>query len=68
MGMLDKLIAKLNEERKTIVFTEGSDPRILAATDRLVKDNLMDIILCGDKQEVEAAAKAANANIGLEIF
>ena len=63
MGMLDKLIAKLNEERKTIVFTEGSDPRILAATDRLVKDNLMDIILCGDKQEVEAAAKAANANI-----
>ena len=37
MGMFDKLIANLKAEKKTIVFTEGSDARILNAADRLLK-------------------------------
>ena len=34
--MFDKLIAKLKENKKTIVFTEGTDARILSAASRLL--------------------------------
>ena len=57
MGMFDKLIANLKSSKKTIVFTEGSDPRILSAADRLIKENLMGVILCGNVDEIKAAAK-----------
>ena len=56
MGMFDKLIANLKSSRKTIVFTEGSDPRILFAADKLLKENLMGVVLCGNADEVKAAA------------
>ena len=68
MGMFDKLIANLKASKKTIVFTEGSDPRILSAADRLIKENLMGVILCGNVNEVKAAAKNGGFNIdGAEI-
>ena len=38
MGMFDKLIANLKASKKTIVFTEGTDARILSAADRLLKE------------------------------
>lgn len=69
MGMFDKLIANLKSSKKTIVFTEGSDPRILSAADRLIKENLMGVILCGNIDEVNAAAKNGGFNIdGAEIL
>ena len=61
--MFDKLIANLKSSKKTIVFTEGSDPRILSAADRLIKENLMGVILCGNVDEVKAAAKNGGFNI-----
>ncbi len=63
MGMFDKLLANLKKSRKTIVFTEGTDARILEATDRLLKEDLMDVILCGNVEAVNAAAKAGNFNV-----
>lgn len=69
MGMFDKLLDALKASRKTIVFTEGTDNRILSATDRIVKEDLMDVILCGNVDEVKAAAAAGNYNIdGVEIL
>jgi phosphate acetyltransferase len=61
--MFDKLIANLKAEKKTIVFTEGSDARILNAADRLLKEGLMGVILCGNVDDVKAAAKAGGFNI-----
>ncbi len=58
MGMFDKLIANLKASRKTIVFTEGTDKRIQEAAARLIADDLMDVILCGNADEVAASAKA----------
>jgi phosphate acetyltransferase len=46
MGMFDKLLSNLKAKRKTIVFTEGTDPRILEAASRLLKEDLMGVILC----------------------
>ena len=54
--MFTKLISALKATRRTIVFTEGPDARILEAADRLIKDDLMDVILIGNVDEVKAAA------------
>jgi len=56
MGMFDKLIANLKASKKTIVFTEGTDERILWAADKLLKEELMGVILCGNVSDVKAAA------------
>ena len=63
MGMFDKLIANLKASKKTIVFTEGCDPRILSAADRLLKEGLMGVILCGNPDEVKAAAAQGGFSI-----
>ncbi len=55
--MFTKLLASLKATRRTIVFTEGTDARILEATDRLIKDDLMDVILIGNAAAVAEAAK-----------
>ena len=61
--MFENLIAALKEERRTIVFTEGPDARILEATARLLKDDLMDVILIGGVDEVKAAAAQGGFDI-----
>ncbi len=63
MGMFDKLIANLKASKKTIVFTEGTDARILSAADRLLKEELMGVVLCGKADEVKAAAAAGGFNV-----
>ena len=67
--MFTKLIDALKATRRTIVFTEGPDARILEATDRLLKDDLMDVILVGNVDEVKAAAAKGGFHIeGVEIL
>ncbi len=61
--MFTKLIEALKTTRRTIVFTEGPDARILEATDRLLKDDLMDVILVGNVDEVKAAAEKGGYHI-----
>ena len=63
MGMFDKLLANLKASRKTIVLTEGTDARILEAAARLLKEDLMDVILCGNADDVNAAAAAGGFDI-----
>ncbi|WP_028509082.1 phosphate acetyltransferase [Ruminococcus sp. NK3A76] len=63
MGMFDKLIANLKASKKTIVFTEGTDERILSAADRLLKEDLMGVVLCGNVDEVNAAASKGGFDI-----
>ena len=59
--MFENLIATLKAEKRTIVFTEGPDPRILEAASRLKKDGLLDSILVGNVDEVKAAALTSKA-------
>ena len=67
MGMFDKLLANLKAGRKTIVFTEGTDARILQAAERILKEDLMNVVLCGNKEEVCAAAKAGGFEVGKAV-
>ena len=67
--MFDKLIEKVKAQPKTIVFTEGTDARILSAASRLLEEKLMGVILVGGKEAVKAAAEQGHFNIaGAEII
>ena len=61
--MFRKLIQKLKHNPKTIVFTEGSDPRILEASARLLSGTFLTPILVGNKEEVLAAAERECLNV-----
>ena len=67
--MFGKLIEKLKADPKRIVFTEGTDARILEASARLLSANFLTPILVGNPDEVKAAAEETGFNIhGAEII
>ena len=67
--MFEFLIKKLKAHPRKIVFTEGTDPRILEASARLLSGTFLTPVLVGNVEEVTAAAKAGNFDIeGLEIL
>ena len=43
MGMFDKLIDNLKVSKKAIVFTEGTDERILWAADKLLSSKFIKV-------------------------
>ncbi len=61
--MFDKLIAKVKAEPKTIVFTEGTDARILSAAARLLEEELMGVVLVGNVDDVKKAAAEGGFNV-----
>ncbi|MCD7947002.1 MAG: phosphate acetyltransferase [Oscillospiraceae bacterium] len=67
--MFENLIDVLKKNPRKIVFTEGTDPRILEASARLKKDGFLTPILIGNEDAVKAAAKAGGFDIeGLAIY
>ena len=67
--MFQAMIETLKANPRKIVFTEGSDARILEAAARLKEGGFLTPILVGNVEEVTAAAKAGNFDIeGLEIL
>ena len=63
MDMFRKLIDSLRAHPRKIVFTEGSDPRILEAAARLLSGTFLTPILMGNELEILAAAQKYGYNI-----
>ena len=59
--MFKELIEKLKAHPRTIVFTEGTDPRILEASARLLSGTFLTPVLVGNPEEVQKAAEKAAA-------
>ncbi|HIQ60052.1 MAG TPA: phosphate acetyltransferase, partial [Candidatus Enterenecus faecium] len=66
--MFGQLIEKLKASPKTIVFTEGTDARILEASARLLSSTFLKPILIGNEQEVQVAAEKTGFNINGAII
>ena len=63
------MIAQLKKDPKRIVFTEGTDERILEAASRLLAGNFLTPVLVGNREEVEKAAEEYGYNIrGAEVI
>ncbi len=64
-----QLISILKKSPKTIVFTEGTDPRILEAASRLLASNFLHPILVGNEEQIYLEAEECGFNIrGAEII
>ena len=61
--MFKKLIDILKAHPRKIVFTEGTDPRILEASARLLSGTFLTPVLIGNEEAVRAAAEEAGFNI-----
>ena len=61
--MFKKLIEILKAHPRKIVFTEGTDPRILEASARLLSGTFLTPILIGNEAEIMAAAEEAGFNV-----
>lgn len=69
MNMFNLLINKLKSHPRKIIFTEGTDSRILEASARLLSGTFLTPILIGKSDEVHQAAEDSGFNIrGAQII
>ena len=67
--MFHKLADQLKGSNRTLVYTEGTDSRILESAAKLVADDIIKIILLGDVDEVKAVAAEKGFDIsGCQII
>ncbi len=67
--MFENLVEILKQNPRKIVYTEGSDARILESAARLKKDGFLTPVLVGNVEEVKAAAAKGGFDIeGLDIL
>ncbi|MDW2798632.1 phosphate acetyltransferase [Clostridium boliviensis] len=58
--MFEPMITALKKQTRRIVFTEGTDPRILETAHRLHSEGILVPVLLGNSNEIQAAAAACN--------
>jgi len=69
MNLMEKIWEKARADRKTIVLAEGTEPRVIEATSKILKEGLANIILLGDEKEIQKIAQEKNVNIqGAQII
>ncbi len=56
MSILDSIKAKAKEEHRTVVFPEGNEPRSLTAAACLIAQEITNVILIGNRAEIEPLA------------
>jgi phosphate acetyltransferase len=61
--MFAPMVEKLKANPKTIVFTEGNDPRILEAASKLLAEKVLNVVMVGNEAEVKAAAEAGGFDV-----
>ena len=62
MSFIDTLKEKVSQSKKTIVFPEGSDPRVLSAAAQLADEGLMVPLVLGSPAEISRAAEKAGVS------
>ena len=69
MELFERFESQLKAAPKTIVFTEGTDARILSAASRLLAGGILKVILLGNPDDVQAAAAAGGFDVaGAEVI
>ena len=56
MNLMERMVEQARANKQRIVLPEGTEERTLQAADRILADNIADIILIGDPNEIKALA------------
>lgn len=60
MSLFEKLTQRARQNQRRIVLPEGTEPRTLTAADRILADEIAQIILIGDPAEIKHMATEMN--------
>ena len=60
--LFEELKKKAIGNKKKIILPESTEPRTLAAADRIIADSIADIILIGNAEEIKAKAAEQKIN------
>ena len=63
MTVMENIIKRAKEEKKTIVLPEATDIRVLKATENILKNEIANIILVGSKEEILNIANKENIDL-----
>lgn len=55
-SFLDSMLSRAAANKQTIVLPEGDDERTLAAAERILADNIANLIILGDAEAIEASS------------
>ena len=61
-----QIVKRAKEHKKHIVLPEGDDDRILMAADALIKQNVVDLTILGNKESILQSLKRLNLSMDLE--
>lgn len=56
MNLMDRMVEQARANKQRIVLPEGTEERTLKAADRILADNIADVILIGNPDEIRALA------------
>ncbi|KPU43954.1 phosphate acetyltransferase [Oxobacter pfennigii] len=69
MDVMKNIWEKAKTNIKKIVLAEGTEPRVIVATSKILKEGLADIVLLGDENKIKLTAAENNVSIeGAEII
>ncbi|MEI8058514.1 MAG: phosphate acetyltransferase [Ferruginibacter sp.] len=63
-----QLVKRAKTSRKHIVLPEGNDDRIITAAAQLMKKNVVDLTILGNKDEIKATVKRLNLSFNLDAI
>ena len=68
MTFIEEIKQRVKSDKKRIVLPEAMDVRILKATEKVLQEDLCEIVLIGNKQEIKRKASQENINIDKAIL
>lgn len=62
MDLLQKIVARAKSDKQRIVLPEATEERTLKAADRVLADDIADIILIGNPEEIKKTGSRVGAH------
>lgn len=63
MNLMNEIWEAAKKAKRTIVLAEGEEERTLAASEKIKKEGLAELILVGNEEKIKSKAKKLNVNI-----
>lgn len=68
MTVMENIIQRAKEKKMTVVLPEATDMRVLKAAENIIKNEIAEIVLVGNKEEILAIANTENIDLSGCIF
>lgn len=64
MNVLSRIKDRARAKKRRVVLPEGTEPRMIQATKKILSEGIASVTLLGDEQEIEKLAKEHGLNLG----